>query len=70
MPARTESPTQRCVDHRCVSVQTTLAVSLGFVTEEPAAMPAGAAGDGTVVLTWEMGAVYKHAATDYFNTQG
>lgn len=70
MPSRTESPRQRCVDRRGVPVQTTLAVSLGFVTEAPAATPAGVAGDGTVALTCGMGAVYKHAATDYCNTQG
>lgn len=55
---------------RRVVVQTTLAASLALVTEAPAATPAGAAGDGTVGLTWEVGAVYKHAATDYISTQG
>lgn len=55
---------------RRVVVQTTLAASLGLVTEAPAATPAGAAGDGTVGLTWEVGAVYKHAATDYISYTG
>lgn len=36
---------------RCVVAQTTLAASLGLVTEAPAATPAGAAGEGTVGLT-------------------
>lgn len=36
---------------RRVVVQTTLAASLGLVTEAPAATPAGEAGDGTVGLT-------------------
>lgn len=52
---------------RRVVVQTTLAASLGLVTGAPAATPAG---DGTVGLTWEVGAVYKHAATDYISRQG
>lgn len=54
--------------HHCVAVHTTLAASLGLVTDAPAATPAGAA--GAMGLTWEMGAVYKHAATDYFSTLG
>lgn len=71
----TETGTQSSVlqenkaGRRRVVVQTTLAASLGLVTEAPAATPAGAAGDGTVGLTWQVGAVYKHA-TDYISTQG
>lgn len=50
-------------------MKSTLAASLGdclgVVTAAVAAMPAGAAGEGTVALTWGTGAVYKHVASDY-----
>lgn len=53
---------------KSAAVESTFVASLGVAV---AAMPADAAGEGTVVgaLTWETGAVYKHVATFYSKTK-